>query len=106
MYSLVAEVGIEPNLVAAYETAVCTSSSSPQLNLVAAVGIEPTPVGYQPTARPESFAAVELDSRLELLCHPYQRCGSPSILVEHNFNGARSENRTPVCRIRICRSAD
>jgi hypothetical protein len=26
-----------------------------------------------------------LDSRLELLCHPYQRCGSPSILVEHDF---------------------
>ena len=25
-----------------------------------------------------------LDSRLELLCHPYQRCGSPSILVEHD----------------------
>jgi hypothetical protein len=25
-----------------------------------------------------------LDSRLELLCHPYQRCGSPSILVERN----------------------
>jgi len=26
---LVAEVGIEPDLMAAYETAVCTSSSSP-----------------------------------------------------------------------------
>ena len=29
---MVAEVGIEPDLMAAYETAVCTSSSSPQQN--------------------------------------------------------------------------
>ena len=30
---MVAEVGIEPDLMAAYETAVCTSSSSPQQKL-------------------------------------------------------------------------
>jgi hypothetical protein len=29
---MVAEVGIEPDLMAAYETAVCASSSSPQQN--------------------------------------------------------------------------
>ena len=40
------------------------------------------PVAYQATARPESLAAtMEPGSRLELLCHPYQGCGSPSILA-------------------------
>ena len=43
---MVAEVGIEPDLMAAYETAVCTSSSSPHQNqsaskLVDRAGIEP-----------------------------------------------------------------
>ena len=41
------------------------------------------PVADRATARPESLAAMEPGSRLELLCHPYQGCGSPSILAGH-----------------------
>jgi hypothetical protein len=54
------------------------------------------PVGYQPTARPESLAAktMEPGSRLELLCHPYQGCGSPSILAGQNY-GADGDARNP-----------
>ena len=43
------------------------------------------PVGYQPTARPESLAAMGPSGRLELPCQPYQSCGSPSILAGNNY---------------------
>src|SRR5450432_4331594 len=47
------------------------------------------PVGYQPTARPESLAAVGPSGRLELPCQPYQSCGSPSILAGNKLWGRR-----------------
>ena len=52
------------------------------------------PVGYQPTARPESLAAMGPGGRLELLCQPYQSCGSPSILAGNNY-GADGDARNP-----------
>ena len=52
------------------------------------------PVGYQPTARPESLAAMGPSGRLELPCQPYQSCGSPSILAGNNY-GADGDARNP-----------
>jgi hypothetical protein len=49
---------------------------------------------YQPTARPESLAAMGPNGRLELPCQPYQSCGSPSILAGNNY-GADGDARNP-----------
>src|ERR1019366_2788139 len=89
----------------AYETVVMRQLNLPAIIWLPQMESNHLPVGYQPTARPESLAAMDPSGRLELPCQPYQSCGSPSILAGNNY-GAGSENRTPVCRIRICRSTN
>ena len=49
---MVAEVGIEPNLMAGYETAVCTSSSSPHENWSTEQESNLRPSVYQTDAQP------------------------------------------------------
>jgi hypothetical protein len=49
---MVAEVGIEPDLMAAYETAVCASSSSPQQNWSTEQESNLRPSAYQTDAQP------------------------------------------------------
>ena len=49
---MVAEVGIEPDLMAAYETAVCTSSSSPHQNWSTEQESNLQPSVYQTDAQP------------------------------------------------------
>ena len=49
---MVAEVGIEPDLMAAYETAVCTSSTSPHQIWSTEQGSNLRPSAYQADAQP------------------------------------------------------
>ena len=54
---MVAEVGIEPDLMAAYETAVCTSSSSPHQNWSTEQESNLRPSVYQTDAQPAVLSA-------------------------------------------------
>jgi hypothetical protein len=54
---MVAEVGIEPDLMAAYETAVCTSSSSPLQNWSTEQESNLRPSVYQADAQPAVLSA-------------------------------------------------
>ena len=54
---MVAEVGIEPNLMAGYETAVCTSSSSPHENWSTEQESNLRPSVYQTDAQPAVLSA-------------------------------------------------
>ena len=56
---VVAEVGIEPDLMAAYETAVCASSSSPQQNWSTEQESNLRPSVYQADAQPAVLSVAE-----------------------------------------------
>ena len=79
----------------AYETVVMRQLNFPAMKTwLPQMESNHLPVGYQPTARPESLAAMDPSGRLELPCQPYQSCGSPSILAGNNY-GADGDARNP-----------
>src|ERR1039458_9700253 len=73
-YKMVAGQGIEPCYNrTAYETVVMRQLNFPAMKTwLPQMESNHLPVGYQPTARPESFAAMDPGGRLELPCQPYQ----------------------------------
>jgi hypothetical protein len=84
---MVAEVGIEPNLMAAYETAVRPSSSSPHQNWSGKLGSNQRPLDYRSSAQTTlSFSRsyhtqrVEPRARFELAFPDYRSGASPTML--------------------------
>jgi hypothetical protein len=78
---MVAEVGIEPDLMAAYETAVRTSSSSPQKPGAGPWNRTTLIPLYQSGAHPESMADMEPCARIELASRLYRSRASPAMLA-------------------------
>ena len=78
---MVAEVGIEPDLVAAYETAVCTSSSSPQRHWSTEQESNLRPSVYQTEHSLPCSRSVEPRARVELASPLYRSGASPAMLA-------------------------
>jgi hypothetical protein len=108
---MVAEVGIEPDLIAAYETAVCSSSASPHQNLPASKSGPSRNrtcdlpcirrMHSLPCSRP-----VEPCARVELASLLYRSGASPAMLTGPRARtfGASGANRTLVGRLPCDRS--
>ncbi len=91
---LVAEEGIEPVLVVAYETTVCTSSSSPQNYLVRNGVIETPSVSNRLTVLPLDESRMEPSPGVEPGYLNYKSSASPSML-------ARQKVMEPKERIKL-----
>ena len=96
---MVAEVGIEPDLMAAYETAVCTSSSSPHQNWSTEQESNLRPSVYQTDAQPAvlSVGGAPCQSRTRFSALQERRiagnaCGAEKL-------GASGANRTLIGRL-------
>ena len=96
---MVAEVGIEPDLMAAYETAVCASSSSPQQNWSTEQESNLRPSVYQTDAQPAvlSVGGSPRQNRTGFSALQERRiagnaCGAEKL-------GASGANRTPIGRL-------
>ena len=95
--------GNRTHLMAAYETAVCSSSSSPHQNWSGMLGSNQRPLDYRSSAQTAlSFSRMEPRARLELTSSLYKSGASPAMLAGPRTWSQRSESnahRTPTVRL-------
>ena len=94
--------GNRTHLMAAYETAVCSSSSSPHQNWSGMLGSNQRPLDYRSSAQPTELLPGGAPARIELASPLYRSGASPAMLAglrTWSQRGESNAHRSPTMRL-------